>query len=88
MKLFQSLNPTSKYWRVLEQIFIFLELILAVENINCVFPTDTVKTNQNAPHNTKEIALDCDKDCECSSFTSPLANNNKMDGWHCFQHGD
>lgn len=88
MKLFQLLNPTNKYWRVLEQIFIFLEIILAVENINCVFPADTAKTNQNTPHSTKEIPLGCDKHCECDSFMSPPANNNEMDRWQCFQHGD
>lgn len=63
-------------------------MMLAVENINCVFPADTGKTNQNTPRNTKEIPLGCDKEYECSSFTSPLANNNKMDRWHHFQHGD
>jgi len=75
---------TSEYWNRP----LFLEILLAMENINCVFPADTAKTNQNTPCNTKEIPLGCDKEYEWSSFTSPLANNNKMNWWHRFQQGD
>jgi len=30
-------------------------MMRAVENINCVFPADAAKTNQNTPSDTKEI---------------------------------